>query len=138
MSTIEQTWLGCQTAFKETIAQAEKREQIEQYYYKFTAHLAEQGYCMRDIERIIPMIQATMKDVINEKFTASPDPTQLIPVIDRDSDDIVIIKTNVRAYNRVANWMNGENLKSNSRPHKKRYKGDLWMKVVEIDSKVTL
>ena len=135
MPTPEEIWAAYQTPFRQTINQAQSRDEIERYYYKFVAFLSEQNHTIADIERLAPMIQATMREVITEKFipkSINIDPNKPIPNLVRDPDDVVVIKTNIRAYNRIAKWMNTENQKSNSRPYKKRYKDDLWLEVVKI------
>lgn len=134
MPTPEEIWAAYDAPFRQTINQAQSPDEIERYYYKFVSFLSEQNHTIADIERLSPIIRATMKEIITEKFiprSINTDLNQVIPNLVGDSNDIIVIKTNIRAYNRIANWMNAENQKSNSRPYKKRYKDDLWLQVVK-------
>lgn len=140
MPTPEEIWAIYDAPFRQTINQAQSSDEIERYYYKFVAFLSGQNHTIADIERLSPLIRTVMKEIITEKFipkSVNTDPNRPIPNLVGDSDDIIILKTDIRTYNRVANWINTVNNTSKSRPHKRRYKDDLWLEVVKTGGQLT-
>ena len=149
MSTAQQIWSQYEAPFRQIIDQAQSKHQIEQYFYIFTAYLSEQNIEMDIIEDMKPMIQDEVKRVIKRKFitplivleTGINDSASCkAPLLKGKCDDVVLVKLDLRTYNRFAKWINRENhdLRSKLRDSeidncRRRYKGDLWMELVKTE-----
>ena len=153
MSSAQQIWSQYETQFKQTVNQAQKQEEIEQYFYIFTTYLSQQKYDMKTIEDMRPMIRGVVDDVIMAKFTSpktaihvtpsiSCDQKEsMIPILAGQPRDRVVFETDLRVYNRLAKWINRENanmrykmLNSNSERSKGMYKGEMWLKIMTENS----
>ena len=149
MSSAKAIWALYDAYFKQTINQAERKEQIEQFYYKFKTYLSEQNYSIKDIEGMEPMMKDAVDQAIKTKFMTSERAkcVQLLsqeesketplPVLIGQPDDKVVFETDLRVYNRLAKWINRENTnmqyklsKSDRDTYRGPYKGKMWLKVI--------
>lgn len=147
MSSAQQIWSQYEAPFRQTIDQAQSKHQIEQYFYIFTAYLSEHNIEMDTIEAMKPMIQEEVKRVIKRKFVTPLTVLEVepndstpctAPLLTGKSEDVVLVKLDIRTYNRFAKWINRENhdLRSKLRNNdidncRRRYKGDLWMELAK-------
>ncbi len=151
MSSAQQIWSQYETQFKQTVNQAQKQEEIEQYFYIFTTYLSQQKYDMKTIEDMRPLIREAVDDVIKVKFRAPQTPVDMrpsifsdqkesmIPILAGQPEDRVVFETDLRVYNRLAKWINRENanmqykiLKRDSDKSRGKYKGKMWLKSVDL------
>lgn len=145
MSSPTETWLHYEQSFIRVIEQAESRDQIEKYYYKFTEYLSTQNHSIHTIEAMKPMIQSTMIHIIKKKFVLTNavllprsegskggDPD--FPLFMGHSDDIITLETDISTYNKMIKWVQKENnliqkriirTKGQDGPSKK-----MWLKAV--------
>jgi transcriptional accessory protein Tex/SPT6 len=149
MSSPKAIWVSYDAYFKQTIAQAERKEQIEQFYYKFKIYLSEQKYSIKDIEGMEPMMKEAVDHAIKTKFMTSERAKCIerlsqeeskqtpLPILIGQPDDKVTFETDLRVYNRLAKWINRENVnmqykltKSDRDTYRGPYKGKMWLKVV--------
>jgi hypothetical protein len=112
----KQIWSHYEAAFKSVINQAERRSQIDQYFYRFTAYLSEQGIEMKTIEAMTPMIQDEMDTIIRRKFApplkisqSQSTDSNIARQLAGDPKDIVLVRMDIRTYNRFAKWFNKQN-----------------------------